>query len=80
MGNIASSSGGHWNLSKPQPQWKSKPKSPPPPKKSLWLQRQDSSGSSDSNDDWYIFKAPRSPHRSPHRSPRRPGSPPPRRR
>ena len=71
MGNIAST--GHWDLSKPQPQWKPKPKTTTPPKKSIWLPRQNSG--SDSNDDWYIFKTPRTAAHSPHRAPRRALSP-----
>ena len=67
MGNIASSTGGgHWDLSKPQPQWKPS-KTKAAPKKSIWLQRQPSG--SDSNDDWFIFKAPKSPKKSPPKSP-----------
>lgn len=81
MGNIASSTGGgggHWDLSKPQPQWT---KTKAVPKKSIWLQRQPSG--SDSNDDWFIFKAPKSPKKSsppkssPRSSPRSPPKSPP---
>ena len=69
MGNIASSTGGHWDLSKPQPQWKSSKTKAAAPKKSIWLQRQPSG--SDSNDDWFIFKAPKSPKKSPPKSPKK---------
>lgn len=77
MGNIASSTGGHWDLSKPQPQWKPKAASKPKaaPKKSLWLPRQQSTGSDSNDDDWFIFKAPKSPPKKSPKKSTKPRSP-----